>query len=261
MRMNEQKPLILITNDDGIDADGLIRMTEALRDLGELVVFAPDGPRSGMSCAITTAFSIQYELLHQEKGLTEYCCSGTPVDCVKLAVSEVLDRKPDLLVSGINHGGNQALSVHYSGTLGAAFEGCVFDIPSIGVSLHGYHPASDFSEACRLGRILAEQVLEQGLPKGAYLNLNVPNVQEVKGMVAARQTAGKWEREYIREQNEYGETLFRLTGYFEALGPAYPDNDMTLLHEGYATVVPCKVDVTDYAFMEKLKNEILSHSR
>lgn len=254
--MTGQKPLILISNDDGVGAEGLVRITEALCDLGELVVFAPDGPRSGMSCAITTTIPIQYKLLEKKPGLTVYSCTGTPVDCVKLALSEVLTRKPDLLVSGINHGGNQALSVHYSGTLGAAFEGCVFDVPSMGVSLYGYLPDADFSESCRFGHLLAELVLKQGLPKGVYLNLNVPNVPEVKGMVVARQTAGKWDREYIREQNESGETLYRLTGSYAMAEPAYPDNDVPLLHEGYATLVPCKVDVTDYVFMEQLKNII-----
>lgn len=255
--MKGEKPLILLSNDDGVDAEGLIRITEALRDVGERVVFAPDSPQSGMSSAITTTIPIRYRLLHQEAGLTVYSCTGTPVDCVKLAISEVLTRKPDLLVSGINHGGNQALSVHYSGTLGAAFEGCVFGVPSMGVSLYGYCPESDFLQACDCGRLLAEQVLKNGLPQGVYLNLNIPNVEEVKGIHVARQTAGKWAREYIREQNEEGETLFRLTGQYETAGPAYPDNDITLLHKGYATVVPCKVDVTDYAFMEKLKRGCL----
>ena len=247
-----KKPLLLITNDDGVDAVGITLLVKAFRGLGALVVFAPDGPRSGMSCAITCMKPIRYRLISQEEGLTIYSCTGTPVDCVKLAVNEVLPVKPDLLVSGINHGGNQALSIHYSGTMGAAFEGCVFDIPSIGVSLCNYTPESDFSESCRLGRMLAEQVLKHGLPRGVYLNMNIPNISEVKGITVARQAAGKWVREYIREERD-GEIDYVLTGDYEVSGPAYPDNDVTLLEKGYASLVPCKVDVTDYAFMGELK--------
>ncbi|MDR2916214.1 MAG: 5'/3'-nucleotidase SurE [Tannerella sp.] len=250
--MNKNKPLILISNDDGVDAEGLIRLTNALRNLGEIVVFAPDGPRSGMSCAITSSRPITYKKLSQEEGLTVYSCTGTPTDCVKLVLSEVLPVKPDLLVSGINHGGNHALAVHYSGTMGAAFEGCVFSVPSIGVSLDKYTSGSDFSESCRLIRILAEQVLKKGLPDGVYLNLNVPNITKVRGIAVGRQTTGKWEREYNREEKD-GMTEYWLTGDFEMSGPAYPDNDITLLDEGYASLVPCKVDVTDYAFRDVLE--------
>ena len=252
MQIDKKKPLILLTNDDGVDADGIFNLTGALHSLGTLVVFAPESPQSGMSSAITIKEPIGYKRIIKDEGLTVYSCTGTPVDCVKLALNEVLPVKPDLIVSGINHGGNQALSLHYSGTIGAAFEGCVFDIPSFGASLCDYHPGSDFSASCRLVRLLAEQVLERGLPRGVYLNLNIPNIPDVKGISVARQTAGKWVREYIREERD-GEKLFRLTGYYEVSGQAYPDNDITLLNEGYATLVPCKVDVTDYTFMNELK--------
>lgn len=252
--MKEKKPFILISNDDGVDAEGLLKLTETLCELGEVVVFAPDGPRSGMSCAITSTKPITYKMLRQEDGLTVYSCTGTPVDCVKLALSEVLPVKPDLLVSGINHGGNHALAVHYSGTMGAAFEGCVFSVPSIGVSLDKHRAVgSDFPESCRLAKILAKHVLKQGLPYGTYLNLNVPDIPKVKGIAVGRQTAGKWEREYNCEKNETGETLYWLTGDFEPLAPVYPDNDLALLDEGYASLVPCKLDVTDYAFLDELK--------
>lgn len=257
--MKGNRPLILLSNDDGVEAEGLLNLTDALRDLGDIVVFAPDGPRSGMSCAITSTKPITYKMLSQEGSVTVYSCSGTPVDCVKLALSEVLPQKPDLLVSGINHGGNHALAVHYSGTMGAAFEGCVFSVPSIGVSLDKYRTGSDFSESCRLVKILAAYVLKQGLPYGTYLNLNVPNIQEVKGIAVGRQTAGKWEREYDSEKSETGETLYWLTGDFEPTAPAYPDNDVALLNEGYASLVPCKLDVTDYVFLEKIKTWQLSH--
>ena len=132
--MND-RPLILITNDDGVEAKGIKELTECLRDLGDIVVFAPDGPRSGMASAITSLVPIKYTLVRKEKGLTVYSCTGTPVDCVKLAINEVLERKPDLLASGINHGGNHAICIQYSGTMGAAAEGCVFGIPSMRATL------------------------------------------------------------------------------------------------------------------------------
>jgi 5'-nucleotidase len=251
--MKKNRPLILISNDDGVEAEGLLRLTAALRELGDIIVFAPDGPRSGMSCAITTTIPIKCSLLRQEDGLQIYSCTGTPADCVKLALSEILPFKPDLLVSGINHGGNHALSVHYSGTLGAAFEGCVYDIPSFAVSLKDYCPGSDFSESCRLGHLLARQVLEHGLPHGVYLNLNVPYIPRVKGISVGRQTDGKWVREYKSTESKNKETSYWLAGDYEVSGPAYPDNDVTLLEEGYASLVPCKLDVTDYDFMDKLR--------
>ena len=252
MQIIKKRPLILLTNDDGVAAEGIVLLAEALRSLGTVVVFAPDSPQSGMSCAITVTKPIAYKLIKGEAGVTVYSCTGTPVDCVKLAINEVLPEKPDLLVAGINHGGNQALSLHYSGTIGAAFEGCVFGVPSFGVSLCDYTPGADFSESCRLARMLAEKVLKHGLPHGVYLNLNVPDISEVKGVAVGRQTAGKWVREfYKKEQN--GDIQYWLTGRYQVSGAAYTDNDVTLLSNGYAALVPCKVDVTDYSFMEKLK--------
>ena len=260
MQKKEKRPLILISNDDGVKAEGIVRLIEAFRNLGDIVVFAPDGARSGMSSALTSVKPIKYKMLADEEGLTVYRCTGTPVDCVKLAISEVLQQKPDLLVSGINHGGNQALAVHYSGTMGAAFEGCVFGVPSFGISLYDYNQDSDFSESCRVGRILAEQIFKNGLPQGVYLNLNIPNVPKVKGIAIGRQTEGKWVREYDREEDSNGESLYWLTGDYEVSGPAYPDNDVTLLDAGYASIVPCKLDVTDYAFLNELKKWDLTTS-
>jgi 5'-nucleotidase len=244
--MTKNKPFILVTNDDGVDAEGIKKLTETLRPVGDIVVFAPDKPQSGMSCAITTDKPLRYRLLAEEEGLTVYGCTGTPVDCVKLALNEILAQKPDLLVSGINHGGNHALSVHYSGTMGAAFEGCVFGVPSFGISLYNCSVGADFEESCRVGTIVAKNVLTTGLPAGTYLNVNVPNIRHVKGIKPARQTAGRWVREYNREVNDNGETLFWLTGDYEVSGEDYPDNDVKLLDEGYATIVPCMIDITNY---------------
>ena len=253
--MANKRPLILITNDDGVSAKGINELVKCLRDLGELVVFAPDGPRTGMASAITSLVPLKYTLLKEEEGLTIYSCTGTPVDCVKLALNEVLDRMPDMLVSGINHGGNMAICVNYSGTMGATAEGCIFDVPSLGVSLLDHTPDADFSECCRIGRVVAEWVLEEGLPHGTYLNLNVPKSPQVKGMKVCRQTDGRWIREFKRSEDGSGKPVFWLTGDFETRSH-YPDDDMAALNEGYASLVPCKIDVTDYDFKKRLESLI-----
>ncbi len=252
----KDKPLILITNDDGVDAKGIKELTGCLRDLGEMIVFAPDGPRSGMSGAITSLIPVKYSLIKKETGLTVYSCNGTPVDCVKLALNDILDRKPDLIVSGINHGGNMAICVHYSGTIGAAIEGCILGVPSIGISLTSHDKNADFSECCRLGRKLARRILKEGLPDGTYLNLNVPEIQEVKGIQVCHQTSGRFVNEYMRSENASGEPVYWLTGSFRNSSPLQSGDDVLALDSGYASLVPCKIDVTDYDFMQNLNQLI-----
>lgn len=254
--MAKEKPLILITNDDGLGAKGINELIECLRDLGKLVVMAPDGPRSGMGSAVTSLIPIMYDLVKEEDDLAVYSCTGTPVDCVKLAINEVLERKPDLLVSGINHGTNAAVSVHYSGTLGAAAEGCIFGIASIGVSLTDGDPDADFTESCRFARKLSRRILRNGLPEGTYLNVNVPDLPHVKGMKVCRQTKGRWTNEFVRSQNARKQPVFWLAGSFENARPIEQDNDTLALENGYAAVVPCKIDVTDYPFMDRLNDMI-----
>lgn len=248
----KQKPLILITNDDGFRAKGINELIKALRGRGELIVFAPDGPRSGMSSAITSLTPLKYDTVLQEDDLTIFSCNGTPVDCVKLAINEVLDSEPDLLVSGINHGGNMAICVNYSGTMGAAAEGCIFGIPSIGLSVLDHRPDADFRECCRLGIKVIDDVLAHGLPHGTYLNLNVPVVERVKGLKVCHQADGRWIKEFKRSENASGHPVFWLTGEFRN-DDTRADNDMLALDNGFATLVPCKVDVTDYQFLKELR--------
>ena len=250
--MNKEK-LILITNDDGVDAEGINELVKGLYGLGKLIVVAPHIPRSGMSSAITSEIPIKVTLLREEENLVVYSCTGTPTDCVKLAINEVLERKPDLLVSGINHGGNHAICVHYSGTMGAAIEGCIFDVPSVGVSLYNYTDGAPFAESVRLGRKVCESVLKNGLPRGTYLNLNVPNVPQVQGIAVCRQADGQWVNEYSRTEEGDGTPLFWLGGEFVDHQPIYPDNDTQRLNEGFASLVPCLIDVTNYPFMHTLK--------
>ena len=249
--MESKRPLILLTNDDGVQAKGIRELAGCMRELGDIVVFAPDGPRSGMSSAITSTIPLKCALIEQEEGWKVYRCTGTPVDCVKLAINEILDRQPDLLVSGINHGGNMAICVNYSGTMGAAAEGCIFDVPSIGVSLLDEHPDADFSECCRLLLPLARRILQEGLPHGTYLNLNVPAIPQVKGVKLCRQTDGRWVNEFMRSENAVGQPVYWLTGNFACREPRHPEDDMIALESGYASLVPCKVDVTDYEFLKQ----------
>lgn len=250
--MNDRKPLILVTNDDGYQAKGIVSLTEAMKDLGEVIVFAPDSHRSGMSSALTTGNPLRARLLKREENLTTYVCNGTPVDCVKLAMNEFIDRKPDLLVSGINHGSNAGVSVIYSGTMGAAIEGCIFDVPSIGFSLCDFMPDADFSFTKELASKIASQVIEEGLPKGICLNVNVP-AGVVKGIKVTTQTQGKWVNEYHRSKDGVGRDVFWMTGNFENWEEENDNSDEWALSNGYAAVVPVKIDMTAYDFLPQLK--------
>jgi 5'-nucleotidase len=251
---NTNKPLILITNDDGVQALGINKLIETIRPLGEVVVVAPDGPRSGMSSAISSINPIRAKLLKKEENLTVYACSGTPVDCVKLALNEILERKPDLLLAGINHGSNSAICVIYSGTIGATLEGCINGIPSIGVSLTNYLPDADFTQAAKYGKSTAEKILKQGLPKGVCLNLNVPSIPDVKGLKVCSQTKGCWTKEFQKEKDPANHTVYWLTGEFLNEDPDNTHNDEWALDHGYAALVPLQIDLTAYEVLKEIKD-------
>jgi 5'-nucleotidase len=250
----KNKPLILITNDDGVQALGINKLIEEIRPLGEIVVVAPDGPRSGMSSAISSINPIRANLLKKEENLTIYSCSGTPVDCVKFAMSEVLDRKPDLLLAGINHGSNAAICVIYSGTIGATLEGCISGIPSIGVSLTDHAPDADFSQAARFGRSTAEKALKYGLPPGVCLNLNVPAIPDVKGLKVCSQTKGRWIKEFQKFKDPSGHDYYWLTGEFLNEDIQNTGNDEWALDHGYAALVPLQIDMTAYEVLKEIKD-------
>lgn len=250
----ENKTLLLLTNDDGIQASGLNELIEAVRPLGEIVVVAPEGPRSGMSSAITVYNPIRATLVKKEEDLTVYSCTGTPVDCVKLGINKLLDRKPDILLSGINHGSNAAICVIYSGTMGAAFEGCINGIPSVGVSLTDHSPRADFSQAVKYAKMVAEKVITNGLPDGLCLNLNVPDIPDVKGLKICSQTKGYWTKEFMETKDPTGKTVYWLTGDFYNQEPENKLNDEWALAQGYAALVPLRIEMTDYSFLEKIKS-------
>ena len=214
MSENSKKPLILITNDDGDAANGIQVLTKLMCQIGDVVVMAPDGPRSGQSNAITVNHPVRYKLLEEKEGLTRYACTGTPTDCVKLALNEVLDRKPDLLVSGINHGSNAAINVIYSGTMGAVFEGCENGILSIGFSIDDHSLEADFSAFESYILSITRTALANRLPYGVCLNVNCPK-GEIKGVRVVRQCQGNWAKEFERREDPHGRAYFWLTGHFE----------------------------------------------
>lgn len=252
MKESNKRPLILISNDDGYQAKGINSLIDAMKQIGDVVVFAPQHHQSGMSSAISTMQPLRTKKYRDEEGITAYYCNGTPVDCVKLALNEFMDRKPDLLVSGINHGSNAGISVIYSGTMGAAIEGCIFDVPSIGFSLCDFSHDADFSKTCEVAIKVAKQVLENGLPSGVCLNVNVPR-GEVKGIKISKQTQGKWVNEYQKAYDGIGQDVYWMTGSFENWEENNGSSDEWAIANGYAAVVPVKIDMTDYQLMDELE--------
>lgn len=246
-----EKPLILITNDDGDFAKGIAVLTELMTQLGEVVVVAPDGPRSAQSNALTVTQPIRFHLLEEQDGLIRYSCSGTPTDCVKLALNEIVPRQPDLLVSGINHGSNAAVNVIYSGTMGAVLEGCENGIPSVGFSICDYAPDADFSAFAPYIVEIARKVLANGLDHGICLNVNAPS-GPIKGMKVARQCDGRWVKEIVKKTDPRDRAYYWLTGEFENHEPESTDTDEWALANGLVSVVPTKIDMTSHEQLSKI---------
>lgn len=249
-----ERPLILISNDDGVFAKGLRELCTALKDLGDLIVVAPERPQSCTSSAITVAVPVHYALVSTEPGLSVYSCSGTPSDCVKLALNEIVPRMPDMVVAGINHGANHSIMVNYSGTVGAAIEGTIYDIPSFAISLVDGTQDSDFMDACRYARMIARRIFKEGIPQGVYLNVNVPNVPDVRGLKVSSQADGRYDKEFVRQVTPKGEDVYWHTGEIILREPENRSWDIKLLSRGYATVVPCNIDVTDYEYIQQIKH-------
>lgn len=242
----KKKPLILVSNDDGITAPGIKVLVESMRTLGEVVVVAPDSPQSGMGHAITINHPLR--LVKSDyfgEDVLAYQCSGTPADCVKLALDKVLPRRPDLLVSGINHGSNSSINVIYSGTMSAAMEGAIDGLQAIGFSLLDYSMEADFTTSAKVVKTVASQVLERGLPTDCLLNVNIPNVPEaeLKGIKVCRQAKAKWVEEFDERNDPYKRKYYWLTGEFVNMDSG-EDTDEWALQNGYASVVPVQFDLT-----------------
>ncbi len=251
--MND-KPLILVTNDDGITAPGIRTLIRLMNAIGEVIVVAPDNPQSGMGHAITVNSTLFVKQEHIDNGpQIEYSTSGTPADCVKLAKHEILDRTPDLCVSGINHGSNSSINVIYSGTMSAAVEAGIEGIPAIGFSLCDYSWEADFSPVEQYVSKIAKNVLKYGLPKGVVLNVNFPRTESIKGIRVCRQASGNWEEEFDKRKNPHGQEYYWLSGKFVNLDKG-EDTDEWALKNDYVAMVPVQFDMTAHHCIQQLNS-------
>lgn len=252
----KEERIILITNDDGVTAPGLTALVDAVKDLGKVVVIAPDKAQSGMGHAITIGNPLRMVRVNYfGDNIEAYSCSGTPVDCVKLAVDKILHRKPDICLSGVNHGANHSINVIYSGTMSAALEAAIESIPSVGFSLLDYSLEADFSGPKKYARLIVEQVLENPIDKHLCLNVNFPavSVNELKGVKVCHQAYAKYEEDFDERTDPTGKKYYWLTGEFVNFDKS-EDTDVWALNHNYVSVVPVEFDLTDYKLKEKLKN-------
>lgn len=249
-----KKPTILITNDDGIFAPGLRKLIEVARPLGKVVVVAPDSAMSGMSHAITVKTPLRLHKIKEEKDFVEYSCNGTPVDAMKLGEKIVLNDKPDIVLSGINHGSNASINIIYSGTMAAVLEANIDGIPAIGFSLSDYSHSADFSAVDDYIKTIITNVLENGLPEGISLNVNFPAVkkEEIKGIKICRQAKGRWEEEFDERLDPHKREYFWLTGMFKN-GDPDEDTDTWALANNYVSVVPVQYDFTAHKAISAIK--------
>jgi 5'-nucleotidase len=252
----QQQPVILVTNDDGINAPGIRNLVEAVRGLGKIVVVAPDKPQSGMGHAITIGVPLRLHKVHVFDGIESYQCTGTPVDCVKLAVDKVLHQKPDICISGINHGANHSINVIYSGTMSAAVEAAIESIPSVGFSLLDYTLEADFGAARKYARIIVEQLLAKPLDKHCVLNVNFPiaTPDEIKGIKICRQAYAKYEEDFLERLDPHGRKYYWLTGEFVNFDEG-TDTDVWALANKYVSVVPVQFDLTNYKLKQQIEND------
>ena len=241
-----KRPLILVTNDDGINAPGIRTLISVIKDIGDVIVVAPDSPQSGMGHAITINSTLHSSRITPKNSeIIEYSCSGTPADCVKLAINELMPRKPDLCVSGINHGSNSSINVIYSGTMSAAIEAGIEGVPAIGFSLLDYSWNADFSQSKDFIRKITLNALDNGIPKGVVLNVNIPAVKksDIKGFKICRQAMAYWVEEFDKRKNPLGQEYYWLTGKFVNKDQG-EDTDEWALKNNYISIVPVEFDLT-----------------
>lgn len=248
------RPVILVTNDDGYFAGGIRELIKIMRELGDVVVVAPDQPMSGTGHAITVRHPLRLHLLENSNGYQEYSCNGTPVDCVKLGEQVVLKKKPDLMVAGINHGSNASINIIYSGTMASVLESAIGGVPSIGFSLMDYSSHADFSACKEYISVIARKVLEEGLPDGVCLNVNIPAVKksEIKGIQVCRQARSRWLEEFDTRRDPHDREYYWLTGIFEKLEES-KDTDQWALENNYVSVVPVHYDFTASYALQTIK--------
>ena len=267
------RPLILISNDDGYEAKGLNELIDMVRYIGDVLVCAPDGARSGMSCAFSATMPLRLTLRRKESGVEVWSCNGTPTDCVKMALAELCPRKPDLVLGGINHGDNASVNTHYSGTMGVVMEGCMKYIPSVAYSLCDHNEDADFEPlrpyVCRM----TQWVLAEGLPVGVCLNVNFPDPTNLlylgeandtlpksrktegvyQGVKVCRMSKGTWGSEVTKCHHPRGYDYWWMVGHYRNDEPEAEDTDRWALDHGYVAITPTQIDVTAYEAMDKLK--------
>lgn len=261
-RKKKEELIILVTNDDGVMAPGINNLVEAVLGLGKIVVVAPDKPQSGMGHAITIGSPLRLQQVQLPSGVEAWACSGTPVDCVKLAVDKILHRKPDICISGINHGANHSINVIYSGTMSAAIEASIENIPSIGFSLLDYSMEADFSGARKYARQIVTELLKRKNDKHLCLNVNFPAVDEslIKGIKVCRQAYAKYEEDFDERKDPNGKKYYWLTGAFVNFDKGR-DTDVWALANNYVSVVPVQFDLTHYVLKTKLEKIFKSDTK
>ncbi|MCR4603442.1 MAG: 5'/3'-nucleotidase SurE [Prevotella sp.] len=251
-----QKPLILISNDDGYNAKGLRCLVDMVQPMADIIVCAPEGPRSGFACAFSATTPLTLTLREQQQGVQIWSSNGTPVDCVKLALSELVPRQPDIVLGGINHGDNGSVNTHYSGTMGVVMEGCMKYIPSVAYSLCDHREDADFEPLRPYIERFTRHVLCQGLPQGVCLNINFPLLEapaQFNGVKICRMAHGTWSREVTRCHHPRGYDYFWMVGHYQNDEPLAEDTDNWALNHGYVAITPTHMDVTAYEALEQLR--------
>jgi 5'-nucleotidase len=246
------RPYLLISNDDGYFAGGINFLIETLAPMADLLVVAPDGPRSGQSCAITPIHPLRIKEVRNEPGLKVYKCNGTPVDCVKVALNELVERRPDLVIGGINHGDNSSVNSHYSGTMGVATEGALQGLPSIAFSLCNHSENADFSPLRPYIVDLVFKAIGVGLPPFTCLNVNFPKQEKFAGVKVCRMAKSRWTQETARREHPWGGDYYWLVGHCEELEPEATDTDRWALANGYVAITPTTLDNTAYGLIDVL---------
>ncbi len=249
------KPLILISNDDGYQAKGINCLVQMVRDMADVIVCAPDSARSGYSCAFTATEPLILTHRSEDDGVQIWSCNGTPVDCVKLALAELCpERRPNLILGGINHGDNGSVNTHYSGTMGVVIEGCMKYIPSVAFSLCDHESFADFTPLTDIVRRVVSRVLADGLPTGVCLNINFPKADSFRGVRLCRMAHGSWTNEIVKCHHPRGYDYYWMMGHYRNDEPEATDTDNWALQNGYVAITPTQIDVTNYEMLETMKS-------
>ncbi len=260
--MEFKRPLLLISNDDGYQAKGISSLTEMLSDLGDIIVCAPEDARSGFSCAFSATTPLRLHLRERRPGVEVWSCNGTPTDCVKMALAEIVPRKPDMVIGGINHGDNASVNAHYSGTMGVTLEGCMKYIPSVAFSLCDHRDDADFEPLRPYVRRMTRRVLAEGLPEGVCLNVNFPLSEggseqkgsAYKGVRVCRMSKGSWGSEVTRCHHPRGYDYWWMVGHYTNDEPAAEDTDRWALDNGYVAITPTQIDLTAYSAISLIES-------